>query len=80
VKYARTLPLKLLPMPISIPPMVEILQWHKVHDYDPASQWFRRLLKDGARDLPLEAASTPGGEGSLLRPSTGRTRSRGRRR
>jgi DNA-binding transcriptional LysR family regulator len=57
VKCAETLPLKLLPMPIAIPPMVEMLQWHKVHDYDPASQWFRRLLKDAVRDLPHEPPS-----------------------
>jgi len=34
--------------------MVEMLQWHKVHDYDPASQWFRRLLKEAVTDLPHE--------------------------
>jgi hypothetical protein len=41
-------------MPIAIPPMVEMLQWHKVHDCDPASQWFRRLLKEAVSDLPHE--------------------------
>jgi hypothetical protein len=40
VKYAQLLPLKLLPLPIAIPPMVEMLQWHQVHDCDPANQWF----------------------------------------
>jgi DNA-binding transcriptional LysR family regulator len=54
VKCAESLPLKLVPLPIAIPPMVEMLQWHKVHDYDPASQWFRRLLKEAVNDLPHE--------------------------
>jgi hypothetical protein len=52
VKCAATLPLKLLPLPIAMPPMVEMLQWHKVHDYDPANQWFRRLLRAAIDDLP----------------------------
>jgi DNA-binding transcriptional LysR family regulator len=52
VKCAERLPLKLLPLPVAMPPMVEMLQWHRVHDYDPASQWFRRLLKEAVSDLP----------------------------
>jgi DNA-binding transcriptional LysR family regulator len=62
VKCAESLPLKLIPMPIAIPPMVEMLQWHKVHDYDPASQWFRHLLKKAVSDLPQEpiAMTEPG--------------------
>jgi DNA-binding transcriptional LysR family regulator len=59
VKCAETLPLKLVPMPIAIPPMVEMLQWHKVHDYDPANQWFRRLLKEAVSDLSPEPPSIP---------------------
>jgi LysR family transcriptional regulator, nod-box dependent transcriptional activator len=59
VKYAETLPLKLLPMPIAIPPMVEMLQWHQVHDCDPANQWFRRLLRETVRDLPHDDAPIP---------------------
>ena len=35
-KYAKFLPLKLLPLPVEIPPMIEVLQWHKYHDQDPA--------------------------------------------
>jgi DNA-binding transcriptional LysR family regulator len=54
VKCAEHLPLKLVPMPIAIPPMVEMLQWHTVHDYDPASQWFRGLLREAVGDLPKE--------------------------
>ena len=51
-KCAEILPLRLLPLPIAMPPMVEMLQWHKVHDYDPAHHWFRRLLKQVAQTLP----------------------------
>jgi hypothetical protein len=44
-------------MPIAIPPMVEMLQWHKVHEYDPASQWFRRMLTAAVADLPHDVSA-----------------------
>jgi DNA-binding transcriptional LysR family regulator len=59
VKYAQLLPLKLLPLPIAIPPMVEMLQWHQVHDCDPANQWFRRVLKETVSGLRHDDAPTP---------------------
>jgi hypothetical protein len=68
-------------MPIAIPPMVEMLQWHKVHDYDPANQWFRRLLKEAIRDLPPEPPSiAASGKDHQRRASRGgRPRARHRR-
>ena len=54
-KCAKILPLRLLPLPIAMPPMVEMLQWHKVHEYDPAHHWFRGLLRTVVQRLP----STP---------------------
>lgn len=47
-KYAKFLPLKLLPLPVEIPPMIEVLQWHKYHDQDPAYIWLRNLLREVA--------------------------------
>jgi DNA-binding transcriptional LysR family regulator len=78
VKCAATLPLKLLPMPIAIPPMVEMLQWHEVHDYDPASQWFRRLLKDAVDELPREPPSIAGSGNHGRKRGTRNARPRGR--
>jgi DNA-binding transcriptional LysR family regulator len=60
-KYADTLPLKLLPVPVPIPPMVEVLQWHKVHEYDPAHHWFRHLLRDVVQTLPSRPPVVRGG-------------------
>ncbi len=51
-RYAATLPLRLIPLPIEMPPMVEKLQWHTVHEQDPAHRWFRALLKDVAGEMP----------------------------
>ena len=44
-KYASLLPIKLLPVPIDIPPMTEVLQWHRAHEQDPAHAWLRSQLK-----------------------------------
>jgi DNA-binding transcriptional LysR family regulator len=60
-KCAEILPLRLLPLPIAMPPMVEMLQWHKVHEYDPAHAWFRRLLKGVVQTLPSEPPVIRGG-------------------
>jgi LysR family transcriptional regulator, nod-box dependent transcriptional activator len=46
VKFAGLLPIRLVPLPIAIPPMVEMLQWHRVHDRDPAHVWLRAQLRE----------------------------------
>ncbi len=43
--YADRLPLRLLPPPIEMPPLVEIIQWHKYSQADPALQWMLGVLK-----------------------------------
>lgn len=43
-KYAKFLPLKLIPLPVAVPPMTEVLQWHKYRDQDPAYTWLRGTL------------------------------------
>jgi LysR family transcriptional regulator, nod-box dependent transcriptional activator len=45
-KYATLLPIKLLPVPIEMPPMIEVLQWHRAHAQDPAHNWLRAQLKE----------------------------------
>jgi DNA-binding transcriptional LysR family regulator len=54
-KYARVLPLRVLPLPIAMPPMVEMLQWHKVRGDDPAHAWLRTLFKQAAQQLASPA-------------------------
>jgi len=66
-KCAENLPLRLLPLPIAMPPMVEMLQWHKVHEYDPAHHWFRGLLKTVVQTLPAQPPAIRAG-----RPGRGR--------
>lgn len=51
-KYARFLPLRLIPLPVEVPAMTEVLQWHKYHDQDPAYTWLRGILREQAAKLP----------------------------
>jgi DNA-binding transcriptional LysR family regulator len=53
-KYAEILPLRLLPLPVAMPPMVEMLQWHQVHESNPAHQWFRGVLRTVVQGLRSE--------------------------
>ena len=75
-KCAATLPLRLIELPMPMPPMVEVLQWHKVHEYDPAHRWFRGLLTKAVQELP---ARPPAIRNSRPRRA-GMTRAQGPRR
>jgi DNA-binding transcriptional LysR family regulator len=52
LKYVQILPLKLVALPIEIPPLVEVLHWHRAHNQDPAHIWFRRILREAVAELP----------------------------
>ena len=52
LKYAEILPIKLVPLPIDIPVLVEVLHWHRAHNQDPAHLWFRQVLKAAVAALP----------------------------
>jgi len=45
---AQRLPLKVLPLPVPVPPLVELLQWKPLHDGDPGMQWLRGMLQRAA--------------------------------
>jgi len=73
-KYAELLPIKLLPVPVDIPPIVEVLQWHRAHDRDPAHLWFRSQLKVGVAQL--EGAAEAASSSAAARSGSHRRRSR----
>ena len=50
-RYLKTLPIKLVPAPLEIPNLVEILQWNVHRDMDPAGRWLRSLLKERSAQL-----------------------------
>jgi len=44
-------PIRVLPCPIEMPPIVETVQWHKHQERDPAILWFLGVLKSVALEL-----------------------------
>jgi LysR family transcriptional regulator, nod-box dependent transcriptional activator len=49
--YARTMPLRVTPLPVALPSFTEALQWPALHDKDPASIWLRQLIQNEAKTL-----------------------------
>jgi hypothetical protein len=60
-KMALQWPLRVLPCPIEIPPIVESVQWHKYQERDPAILWFLGVLRSVALELssPSEISQNP---------------------
>ena len=46
--YCRALPLRILPSSVSMPRLVEMIQWHKFRERDPARIWLVQLMKSAA--------------------------------
>jgi DNA-binding transcriptional LysR family regulator len=59
-KYAEFLPLRLVPFPVRIPPLVEMLQWHKANGQNSAHMWLRAQIKEVASRMPSPAAAVEG--------------------
>lgn len=43
--YVGRLPLCLIPPPVEMPPLIEVIQWHKYSQSDPALRWMLGVLK-----------------------------------
>jgi DNA-binding transcriptional LysR family regulator len=50
-RLAVTMPIKLVRLDFQVPPILEVLQWHKLRGMDPGSQWLRGLIMEQARSL-----------------------------
>ena len=46
--YAAGLPLRILPSPMPIPRLVEMIQWHQYRDRDPGRIWLSGVLREAA--------------------------------
>lgn len=44
--YSQYLPLRILPPPVNIPVMKEIMQWHRSMDGDSMHRWLREAIRD----------------------------------
>jgi hypothetical protein len=52
VRFANALPIRLVKPEFSIPRLVEMIQWHKYRDLDPASMWLRERIIEVAQSMP----------------------------
>jgi hypothetical protein len=46
--YSEPLSLKILPVPVEMPRLVEMIQWHKYRDLDPGRVWMTDVLTAAA--------------------------------
>jgi LysR family transcriptional regulator, nod-box dependent transcriptional activator len=53
-RIAASMPVKLAQLDFAVPRILEVLQWHKLRDLDPGSQWLRHcIIGQAARLVPL---------------------------
>jgi LysR family nod box-dependent transcriptional activator len=58
VRFREFLPIKLVPLPVEVPRVVETLQWHRAHDRDPGHRWLRDQLNQAVGRLDVADAIT----------------------
>jgi DNA-binding transcriptional LysR family regulator len=59
--YEKYLPIRLLPPPFELPPLIEAVQWHSMFDQDPGNRWLREILQEVASSVdPAKAAVRSG--------------------
>ena len=52
VQFEQSMPIQVLPAPMSTPRLTEVLQWHTLRDADPGTTWMRNQIVDVASRLP----------------------------
>jgi DNA-binding transcriptional LysR family regulator len=51
------LPIKLVPVPLPMPALVQVMQWHKYRSTDPGLVWLRSLTQQAALSMDADARS-----------------------
>lgn len=55
---AKTTPIKLFPLPVTVAPYLIVQQWHERYTHDPAIKWLRALVAEEFA-APVRAATDP---------------------
>lgn len=58
---AAALPVKVLPLPLPMPPFEQVMQWHKHRTNDPGLVWLRGLLMQAAAEMQAAAGNGASG-------------------
>lgn len=56
--YARSAPLKILPLPLPHTPVSMYIQWHRYQEHDPGVRWLLQILKECAEAVYPPLAKT----------------------
>ncbi len=75
-KLASSHPVRVVGLPIPIPPLEEAMLWHPRFERDPAHLWFRSVLKRVASAMPVSLESGEAGSSTVRRVRFGAPRSR----
>lgn len=60
-RFVKLSPLKILPVPIDLPPYELMMLWHPRHEKDQAHSWLRGLLIESANEQAVESTVIGGG-------------------
>lgn len=50
---AKTMPLRVVELPMPLPPFTEAIQWPALHNSDPASNWLREIVLEEAKRMRI---------------------------
>jgi DNA-binding transcriptional LysR family regulator len=75
-KLASSHPVRVVGLPVPIPPLDEAMLWHPRFERDPAHLWFRTLLKRVASAMPASSESDDTGSSMVRRGRFGVPRRR----
>lgn len=75
-KLASSHPVRVVGLPVPIPPLEEAMLWHPRFERDPAHLWFRSVLKRVASAMPVSLESGEAGSSTVRRVRFGASRSR----
>ncbi|WP_025038776.1 LysR family transcriptional regulator [Bradyrhizobium sp. DOA9] len=51
--FAKTMPLRIIELPVPIPRFTEAIQWPALHNSDPASMWLRGIVLEEAKGMQI---------------------------
>ena len=75
-KLASSHPVRVVSLPVPIPPLEEAMLWHPRFERDPAHLWFRSVLKRVASAMPVSLESGEAGSSTVRRVRFGAPRNR----
>jgi len=59
-QLAPAVPIRILPCPFDVAPLMEALWWHPMYDRDPGHRWLRQLFTEAARFAHLGTGQDSG--------------------